>query len=223
MIYIVLLVIFQVLYTINSQGSSNSNRGEVSGYCYNTCNDLKTEVLTLSICREAKRTLPRPKVGDFCSIAMEQAFNDVCQPLCMSETPVVRISQTCRGASMEMPRPTVLKWCEHGYKTAYDLTYSKLFDKFNEQSVDFANEEEEFFEEEATNEEPSEDTQEIRNVRYRIPILIGEETLELIVYEGQDIEEAVVIFCRENESNADELGDCINRLVVSVNEAIESL
>jgi hypothetical protein len=76
--------------------------------------------------REAKRTLPRPKVGDFCSTAMEQGFSDVCVALCMDQVPVARVAQTCRSAAIEMPRPTVRKWCEHGYNVAYAKTLKDL-------------------------------------------------------------------------------------------------
>ena len=41
----------------------------------------------LLLSREAKKTLPRPKVGDFCSVAMEQGFSDACVPLCLGNTP----------------------------------------------------------------------------------------------------------------------------------------
>lgn len=76
--------------------------------------------------REAKRTLPRPKVGDFCSTAMEQGFSDVCVAYCMNQVPVARVAQTCRSAAIEMPRPTVRKWCEHGYNVAYAKTLKDL-------------------------------------------------------------------------------------------------
>lgn len=117
----------------------------LAGECAMLCNDLRTEVLTLEMCRyayfptlllfyyfvelsitlkslrvisilrisvnsEAKRTLPKPKVGDFCSVAMEQGFSDVCVPLCMDQKPNVRVAQACRAAAVEMPRPTVRRY-----------------------------------------------------------------------------------------------------------------
>lgn len=88
----------------------------------------------MEICKDAKRTLPRPKVGDFCSIAMEQGFSDVCLALCMEETVVSRIAQACRGAAVEQPRPTVRRWCEHGYMKAFEITQGKLRNHFD--SVD---------------------------------------------------------------------------------------
>lgn len=81
-------------------------------------------------CREAKKTLPKPKVGDYCTIAMEQGFSDACVALCMDQQPQSRVAQTCRAASMEMPRPTVRKFCEHGYMTAFDKTVKELKNHF---------------------------------------------------------------------------------------------
>ena len=82
--------------------------------CRKECNDLRFEVLTMEICREAKKVLPRPKVGEYCTNAMEQGFQDVCLNLCRGERPINEVSQACKNAAMEMPRPTVRRWCEHG-------------------------------------------------------------------------------------------------------------
>jgi len=90
------------------------------------CNDLRTEVLTMEMCAPAKKILPRPKVGDFCSVAMEQAFSDVCVSLCLGKEPKSKLSKTCRAAAMEMPRPTVRKWCEHGYTVAFQKSIIDL-------------------------------------------------------------------------------------------------
>jgi len=64
-----------------------------AGECYQACNDMKREVLTMAMCRDAKKVLPRPKVGDFCSGAMEQGFKDACFALCQGQTPVPKIAQ----------------------------------------------------------------------------------------------------------------------------------
>ena len=85
--------------------------------------------------RDAKKTLPKPKVGDFCSIAMEQGFSDACVALCMDEKPVARLAQSCRSAAVEMPRPTVRRWCEHGYRTAFDKTINDLREHFKPDGV----------------------------------------------------------------------------------------
>jgi len=103
---------------------------QLAGECAMLCNDLRFEVLTMDMCREAKRTLPRPKVGDFCSTAMEQAFSDACVALCLNERPVSRVAQSCRAAAVEMPRPTVRRWCEHGYNVAFSKTSKDLATHF---------------------------------------------------------------------------------------------
>ena len=59
--FIVLLLIFNVL-EINCQTNT--------GNCVTTCNSMKRDHLTLDMCRDAKKVLPRPKVGDFCSHAV---------------------------------------------------------------------------------------------------------------------------------------------------------
>ena len=79
-----------------------------------------------NVFRDAKKTLPKPKIGDFCTVAMEQGYSDACFALCMFQTPQNRVAQACRAASMEMPRPTVRRWCEHGYNVAYEKTLKDL-------------------------------------------------------------------------------------------------
>ena len=80
----------------------------------------------MEICREAKKVLPRPKVGEYCTNAMEQGFQDVCLNLCKGEKPINEVSKACKNAAMEMPRPTVRRWCEHGYSLAYEKTQKDL-------------------------------------------------------------------------------------------------
>ena len=33
--------------------------------------------------RDSKKILPRPKVGDFCDMGMEQGYSDACVAICM--------------------------------------------------------------------------------------------------------------------------------------------
>lgn len=118
-----IFLVFAILTLMNLPGSINAKG---AGECAMLCNDLRFEVLTLSICKDAKKILPRPKVGDFCSTAMEQGFSDACVSLCMGEKPIVRVAQTCRAAAIEMPRPTVRRWCEHGYNMAFQKAVVEL-------------------------------------------------------------------------------------------------
>ena len=196
---------------------------------------------------DAKRTLPRPKVGDFCTRAMEQGFSDACVALCMDEKPVARVAQACRSAAIEMPRPTIRRWCEHGYNVAYEKTVKDLkthFKSDNRQAPVY-NEPEPVREPEpepepeavsepenteATETEQQQQQQQrqresslrggTRNVLATIPITIGDETKDLIVHEGQNAEDAVVVFCRENVP--EDVSSCIRQLLPTVIEKMEA-
>lgn len=178
-----------------------------AGECYQACNAMKREVLTLAMCRDAKKVLPRPKVGDFCSGAMEQGFKDACFALCQGTKPVSKVSQACRAAAMELPRPTVRNWCEHGYRQGYDKTLTDMWNYFTV--------EEEVVEEVAPvkNEEAP---KEIRSIVKTIPITLDENVLDLNVYENQSPEEAVAEFCGENIP--EDVAGCIRQLLPSVLE-----
>jgi hypothetical protein len=52
-----------------------------------------------------------------------------------------------------------------------------------------------------------------------IPITIGEETKDLTVYAGQNAEDAVVVFCRENV--AEDVSSCIRQLLPTVIEKLD--
>jgi len=198
--------------------------------CTNLCNDLQYEVLTLEMCRNAKKTLPRPKVGDFCQNAMEQGFSDSCIPLCMGEKPQNRIAQACRAANVEMPRPTVRKWCEHGYNEAFNKGTRDLKDHFTmdalvpDVEVERELEEVKGKEEEVaqTEEEEQEEEKEEEGpaITTTVPVTLEDgSTHDLIVYEGQNAEEAVVTFCREKVP--DDVSSCIRQLVSVVLEKLE--
>eukprot|EP00600_Ochromonadales_sp_CCMP1393_P002950 CAMPEP_0174980652 /NCGR_PEP_ID=MMETSP0004_2-20121128/15465_1 /TAXON_ID=420556 /ORGANISM="Ochromonas sp., Strain CCMP1393" /LENGTH=210 /DNA_ID=CAMNT_0016232333 /DNA_START=199 /DNA_END=831 /DNA_ORIENTATION=- len=206
----------------------------------------------MEMCRDARRTLPRPKVGDFCSNAMEQGFSDSCVALCMDERPIPRVAQTCRAAAIEMPRPTVRRWCEHGYNVAFEKTTADLRNHFKQESVgDPAEVVQESVQEEKAPEVPAADAgsmgtgdadvvdhhvpAEVRaaaeaassglrgdpskTVTHTIPITIEDEEKNLLVYEGQNAEEAVVAFCRENVP--DDVSSCIRQLLSTVIEKME--
>jgi hypothetical protein len=218
--YLLSLFLFCVLFqTAWSRGS---------GECVQLCNDLRFDVLNLGMCREAKRTLPRPKVGDFCTTAMEQGFSDACVPLCMDQQVVNRVAQTCRSAAIEMPRPTVRRWCEHGYNVAFQKTIEDLTAYFK---PELKKPEAHFDTEHPIQEEQviakgeenlavyKDSNKDNRAVLATIPITLDDGTTkDLIVHDGQNAEEAVVEFCRENVPN--EVSTCIRQLL---NVAIEKL
>ena len=192
---------------------------------------------------DAKKTLPRPKVGDFCSVAMEQAFSDACVSLCMGQSPVPRLAQTCRAAAIEMPRPTIRKWCEHGYTVSFQKTVQDLSNHFSveapvitedsvieplikESEPEPVVEEPEKVEEIAPiiPEEPeapkSVVTEEAAppKIASTVPVTLDDQTYDLPIYERQSPEDAVVVFCREHQG-ADVSG-CIRQLLPSVLERL---
>lgn len=165
----------------------------------------------------------------------------------MEEKPVARVAQTCRAAAIEMPRPTVRRWCEHGYNVAFEKTVKDLKTHFrsdvpppqkapvveekrHEEPAPRVVEETRRTPEVVADREPEPEARSAlrggsgassgsRNIAATIPITIGEETKDLIVYEGQNAEEAVVVFCRENVP--DDVSSCIRQLVSTVIEKLE--
>ena len=197
-----------------------------SDACVSRCNELRRDVLTLEICKDAKKTLPRPKVGDVCSIAMEQGFSDVCVPLCEGESPTNRMAIACRAAAAEMPRPTVRRWCEHGYKTAYSKSLSGLSQTFKlDKSALSATETapDVLPAAAAVQEQPTVVAEEENIVAIEasvkvvatIPIQLDDVEYNLTVYEHDNIETVVEKFCAEHVE-VDQLPDCVADLLPTV-------
>lgn len=188
--------------------------------------------------RDAKKHLPRPKVGDFCTRAMEDGFKDACYALCQNEKPVPRIAQACRAAAIELPRPTVRKWCEHGYRQGYGGTIEGLKNYFQdsppvgdgvgastEQSaVQEAAREEEEKSHPISDKEPDHGNHHIElkpdeTIAKTIQITLDDETKDLHVLEGQSAEEAVAEFCQRHMP--DEISACVRQLLPLVLERME--
>jgi hypothetical protein len=176
-----------------------------------------------SIHREAKKTLPRPKVGDFCTIAMEQGFKDACTMLCTGNKPVPRIAQACRAAAIEMPRPTVRKWCEHGYRQGYSKTVDSLKTYFLE-SVAVEDVESSVLDEVRKpidlqrSEEAQSEVHTPAVIIKSVPITLDEEVLTLDIHEGQSPEDAVASFCSLHMT--DDISGCIRQLLPNVLEVM---
>lgn len=175
---------------------------------------------------------------------MEQGFSDACVALCMEQQPVARVAQSCRAAAIEMPRPTVRRWCEHGYNVAFQKTLNDLRTHFSPLVVESAQEEEVRRLDNNVNNAPSnggiqqEGIPSVYNaqdnsghhqakaaeandrvVLATIPVTLeNDEVRNLLVYEGQDAEEAVVEFCRENLPS--EVATCIRHLLDLVVEKL---
>ena len=154
---------------------------------------------------------------------MEQGFSDVCVAYCLGQVPVARVAQTCRSAAIEMPRPTVRKWCEHGYNQGYKKTLVDLKDHFKE--ADTAPETApETAEAQASEPEAAAAVPDVpeppaapKAILATIPVTLNEnETYDLTVTEGQNVEDAVVSFCREHVSS--DVAACIRQLLPDVLE-----
>jgi hypothetical protein len=58
-----------------------------------------------------------------------------------------------------------------------------------------------------------------RSVKATLPITIGDSTKDLVVYEGQNAEDAVVVFCRDNVP--EDVSSCIRQLLPTVLAKLE--
>jgi len=183
--------------------------------CSTQCDTMKLDHLTLEMCRDAKKILPRPKVGDFCSNAMEQGYSDACMDLCMGKIPVSRQAQSCRHASMEMPRPTVRRWCEHGYAQGFGVTRRALATYFVDQAV----ESQRAAEDEAAKAAEEAEARSARKLVATIPITLDDKVVDLKLHEGESAEEAVVSFCQE--WLGDDVAGCIRELLPTVMTRID--
>lgn len=211
------------------------------GECSDICNSFIREVLTLEMCRcvnlffcvlftdrEAKKLLPRPKIGDFCTRAMEDGFKDACYAMCNDRDPIPRISQACRAAAMELPRPTVRKWCEHGYRQGFKATIDSLSDYFTRPSepevvatpvpvVEVHDEVPAATQTEPpvvhTPTEPVKPAVESLDlpILKSIPITLDEKVYDLNIYDGQSPEDSVALFCQQHMP--DDLSGCIRQLL----------
>ena len=56
-----------------------------AGECQDRCSSLLRDVLTLEICREARKLYPRPRLGNACSDGMEKGYYDACVPMCLGK------------------------------------------------------------------------------------------------------------------------------------------
>jgi hypothetical protein len=170
---------------------------------------------------------------------MEQGFSDACIALCLEQKPVARVAQTCRAAAIEMPRPTVRKWCETGYNVAYQKTIKDLANHFIGESstADEVTHEAtpvsrkttsapapdspptttDSTQTMTTTDSNEADANDSKNVVATIPITLNEgNTLDLEIMEGQNVEDAVVSFCRANVKS--DVSACIRQLLPEVLE-----
>lgn len=198
--------------------------------CTRSCNSRKMQVLKVEMCRDAKKILPRPKVGDYCTTASEQGFSDACMDLCMGKIPVSRLAQTCRAASQEMPRPTVRRWCEHGYQVAFsttkkvmatEFTVATTIDGASEPTADAAAGGTDAAAADAADTATAADAaaaaaaaEPTRKLVATIPITLDDAVVDLEMFEGDSAEDSVVVFCRAHLG--DDIAGCIRELLPTV-------
>jgi hypothetical protein len=185
------------------------------------------QVLKVEMCRDAKKILPRPKVGDYCTTASEQGFSDACMDLCMGKIPVSRLAQTCRAASQEMPRPTIRRWCEHGYQVAFattkkvmatEFTLATTIDGGSEPAADAAaaaaDADNTAAAAAADAEAAAAAAEPTRKLVATIPITLDDAVVDLEMFEGDSAEDSVVVFCRAHLG--DDIAGCIRELLPTV-------
>lgn len=203
--------------------------GRRTNECSSICNDLRRDVLTREICKDAKKLLPRPKIGDFCDMGMEQGYSDACIAICTEEKVISRIAQTCRAAAIEMPRPTVRKWCEHGYTVAFDKTKRDVGAYFRNERAQAERREDIASGSTTTTSDTQQQTQQKQppkeepaapKVIATVPINLEDKTIDLHVHDGEAAEDAVIAFCKIHLK--EDMSGCIRQLLPNVLDSMGS-
>jgi hypothetical protein len=184
--------------------------GRLAGECANFCNDMAHDILTLDICAKAKKELPVPKIGNFCTAAMEAGYRDACMALCMEEKPEYRIAAACREAAIELPRPAVRRWCEHGYSTAFSSTQRAL-ESLNIMDLTDPKQEDDLYHGSGVKGDPA-------NEEVTIGFAYKGSNYTLKLSKALGAEEAIVSFCKEHP--VDSLVDCIRDILPNVIERL---
>lgn len=208
-----------------------STDGRRTNECASLCNDLRRDVLTREICRDAKKLLPRPKIGDFCDMGMEQAYSDACIAICTEEKVVSRIAQTCRAAAIEMPRPTVRKWCEHGYNVAFDKTKRDVGTYFKNEKAQQQRQEDIAAgrtsatsttqqQQQQQQNEPKKEEPAAAKIIATVPISLEDAVVDLHVHDGETAEDAVIAFCKVHMK--EDMSGCIRQLLPNVLDSMGS-
>merc|ERR1719502_1978320 len=105
-------------------------QGEVN--CHDLCSDVRGELNAGIACRQYRKTLPRPKVGNACRTGYEEAVTDACFATCTGEAATNVVSQACRPYRAAMPKPVMFNSCETGYNAGFTETQSTVAKKLQE-------------------------------------------------------------------------------------------
>lgn len=94
--------------------------------CTKACLNARETVNSAQACREARRTLPRPKVGETCGKAFNKAYGDVCNTLCdLGYTDAMTflrsdVHEYCKEPKTWFPKPTLGNACVDGFNGAVE-------------------------------------------------------------------------------------------------------
>ena len=87
--------------------------------CQKACSEVRDKMKPGIPCRNYRKTLPRPKVGNACMSSYWEGFTDACFATCSGETATSMLQNVCRSAKKEMPKPMVYRSCETGYNSGF--------------------------------------------------------------------------------------------------------
>jgi len=105
-------------------------QGEVN--CHDLCNTARGELNAAIPCRQWRKTLPRPKVGNACRTGYQEAVTDACFATCTGEQAINVVSQACRQFRGEMPKPVMFNSCETGYNAGFSEVQAKVAEMLKE-------------------------------------------------------------------------------------------
>ena len=97
--------------------------------CQQICSEIRDELKPGIACRNHRKILPRPKVGNACMSAYWEGFTDSCFASCSGDQPTSMVSSVCRSARSEMPKPMVYRSCETGYNTGFGEAAGKVVEE----------------------------------------------------------------------------------------------
>jgi len=208
--YILIAVVLCLSISMSGLGvlaqTKQKRQQRLAGECANMCNEMMADVITADICAEAKKTTPVPKLGSFCSSAAERGYRDSCLALCMNMKPSFDIAPACRAAAIELPRPTVRNWCERGYREAFSRAKTHLSALFHQDASESEDASSSGKGSASTRGDPEAamksgaptvaKDEEARGGVQRVMLRNKKVTIE--VAPGQDVEDAVVVYCSRN-------------------------
>lgn len=106
--------------------------------CMNACINTRKELRSGPACREARRSLPRPKIGEQCGRAYNKGAELACKNVCQDGTDVAlktfseELFNYCKDAKAASPKPLLGDACVSGFSASYKDTVSLMENVFAE-------------------------------------------------------------------------------------------